>query len=223
MSRAWEARRVRFAGRPSGPARRCLGRSGAGVRCPWLGRAGRRVGAVGASLQLRPARAGAHPGGRRARRGPQGLSPSCRSRASVLLDRAETSGSAPLMPRRGPAGRWKGSRVEQRARGPRLGCTREPGPGLGSAHHSSAAHPAFCKRLGVAGAGAGRGLLYSASAASLRVPPCLLPCARPVLSSCERNLQPRRSQISPISKRTSHPGFQRPDGGVSPFSLGDRN
>lgn len=168
------------------------------------------------------------PGGssrrRRARRGPGGCRRPVAAPGPASHDRAETSGSrAPLMPRRGqPAGgRARGSSRgravlasdarESRVRGwaqltataPRIPPSARGSewraPGLAGAFYTPPPPPPF-------------GSLLASS-----------PVPAPSFPPCERNLQPRRSQISPISKRTSHPGFQRPDGGASPFSLGDRN
>lgn len=181
---------------------------------------------MGASLSSGRRGSGGSSWRRRARRGPGGCRRPVAAPRPASHDRAETSGSrAPLMPRRGqPAGgRARGSSRrcavlaldarESRVRGwaqltaaaPRILPRRAPSPrgsewrapGLAGAFYTPPPPPPL-------------GSLLASS-----------PVPAPSFSPRERNLQPRRSQISPISKRTSHPGFQCPGDGASPFSLGD--
>ena len=170
---------------------------------------------MGASLSSGWRRSGGSSRRRRARRGPGGCRRPVAAPCPASHDRAETSGSrAPLMPRRGqPAGgRARGSSRgravlasetrESRVRGwaqltaaaPRILPGRPPSPrgsewrapGLARAFYTPPPPPPL-------------GSLLASS-----------PVPAPSFPPRERNLQPRRSQISLISKRTSHPGFQCP-------------
>ena len=191
--RAWEGRRVRFARRRSGPARRCRGRKlqGPGAR----GSGTQNVdGALGLNLGSESRASGGSSRGRRAGRGPGGCCRTVAAPGPARHDRAEPSGfRAPLMPCRPQPASGRAQGIQQRAQGPRLGCKREPAPVLGSNHCSGTARfppSRSCpgSRLLQVTRSGGRLNLAEPFYTSLpppptRFPPSLLPCARPVLCS----------------------------------------
>lgn len=137
--RAWEGRRVRFARRRSGPARRCRGRKlqGPGAR----GSGTQNVdGALGLNLGSESRASGGSSRRRRAGRGPGSCCRTVAAPGPARHDRAEPSGfRAPLMPCRPQPASGRAQGIQQRAQGPRLGCKREPAPVLGSNHCSGTA------------------------------------------------------------------------------------
>lgn len=216
LCRAREGRRFGFAGRGSGPARRCRGGEllGPGSRFPraeprWALRVNLSSGSRGSGGSSRR---------RRARRGPGG----CRRTAAVPgpppHDRSAASGSrAPLMPCRGSWRVKEGAWVRQRARVPLLRRRNKLGPSVGSDHCSGTAHfspSGYCCGSclpEVARSGRRSVRLVPFILSSPRLPPgFLLPSAPlPAQPSPLRLRSPpswrSRTSISQISKPISHP------------------
>lgn len=122
--RAWERRRIEFAGRGSGPTRRCSGGK-------LLGRGTRRSGGqdaggeLGVNLSSGSRGSGGSSRRRYSQRGPGGCRCTAAARGPPPPDRAAASGSrAPLMPCRGQLASRR-ARVEQRPHGPCLRCRSE--------------------------------------------------------------------------------------------------
>lgn len=119
LCRAWERRRIGFAGRGSGPTRRCsggklLGRSTLGSGAQNAGRE------LGVNLSSGSRGSGSSSRRRCSQRGPGGCGRTAAAPGPPPHDRVAASGSrAPLMPCRGQLASRR-ARVEQRPHGPSM-------------------------------------------------------------------------------------------------------